>query len=126
MFNQSHALLRNHIERAIGVLKKRFPILKVGTLHPIENQVRIPAAAAVFHNLIRRYNGNEGWLDLDHQPHDPHHISPEDFVDVPAGGDEYGNDVNSLNNQTHQGNVIRDNIAMAMWNDYVHDHPNLA
>jgi hypothetical protein len=53
LFNHRHAVLRNHIERAIGVLKKRFPILKVGTLHPIENQVKIPAAAVVFHNLIR-------------------------------------------------------------------------
>uniref|UniRef100_J3MW83 Protein kinase domain-containing protein n=1 Tax=Oryza brachyantha TaxID=4533 RepID=J3MW83_ORYBR len=117
LFNQSYALLRNHIERAIGVLKKRFPILKVGTFHPIENQMRIPTAAAVFHNLIRGYNGDERWLD--HQPHDPHNISPENFVDVPDGDSEYNNDVSALNNQTQQGNVIRDAIAMAMWNDYV-------
>ncbi|XP_044357224.1 putative nuclease HARBI1 [Triticum aestivum] len=30
LFNHTHAILRNHIERSIGVLKKRFPILKVG------------------------------------------------------------------------------------------------
>ncbi|XP_034571864.1 protein ANTAGONIST OF LIKE HETEROCHROMATIN PROTEIN 1-like [Setaria viridis] len=54
LFNHRHAQLRNHIERAFGVLKKRFPILKVGTFHPIENQIKIPAAAAVFHNLIRK------------------------------------------------------------------------
>uniref|UniRef100_A0A0A8XZF6 Uncharacterized protein n=1 Tax=Arundo donax TaxID=35708 RepID=A0A0A8XZF6_ARUDO len=66
LFNHRHALLRNHIERAIGVLKKRFPILKVGTFHPIENQIKIPAAAVVLHNIIRSQNGEEAWLD--HQP----------------------------------------------------------
>ena len=63
LFNHRHALLRNHIERAIGVLKKRFQILKVGTHHPIESQIKIPAAAAVFHNIIRCLNGDENWLD---------------------------------------------------------------
>lgn len=28
LFNNRHAVLRNHIERAIGVLKKRFPSFK--------------------------------------------------------------------------------------------------
>jgi hypothetical protein len=37
LFNHHHAVLRNHIERAIGVLKKRFLILKVGTHHPMKN-----------------------------------------------------------------------------------------
>ena len=41
LLNHRHAILRNHIERAIGVLKKCSPILKVGRHHPIENQVKI-------------------------------------------------------------------------------------
>ncbi|CAD6339959.1 unnamed protein product [Miscanthus lutarioriparius] len=82
------------VERAIGVLKKRFPILKVGTHHPIENQVKIPAAAVVFHNLIRMLNGDEGWLD-----HQGSNISPEHFIDVPEGGNQYSNDVMSLSSQ---------------------------
>jgi len=52
LFNHRHALLRNHVERALGVLKKRFPILKVTTFHMLENQVKIPIAASIFHNLI--------------------------------------------------------------------------
>ena len=36
LFNHRHAQLRNHIERAFGVLKKQFPILKVGTHYPIK------------------------------------------------------------------------------------------
>ena len=84
LFNHRHALLRNHIERAIGVLKNRFPILKVGTFHPIESHIKIPAAAVAFHNIIRGQNGQEGWLD-----HQPAYIQPDDFVDVPEGGNNY-------------------------------------
>jgi hypothetical protein len=46
LFNHRHALLRNHVERALGVLKKRFHILKVAMFHTLENQVKIPMAAA--------------------------------------------------------------------------------
>ncbi|BAT16817.1 uncharacterized protein [Oryza sativa Japonica Group] len=114
LFNHRHAILRNHVERALGVLKKRFPILKVGTFHRIKNQVRIPAAAAVFHNMIRLLNGDEGWLD-----NQPDNIEPTNFVDLPEGDSEYQNDVPSLSNQMISGNNIRDMIAKKMWEDYV-------
>jgi hypothetical protein len=68
------------VERALGVLKKRFPILKVATFHMLENQVRIPIAAAIFHNLIRSLQGDEEWLD-----HQPDNIDPIHFVDLPSG-----------------------------------------
>jgi hypothetical protein len=90
LFNHCHAILCNHIERAFGVLKKRFVILKVGTFHPIENQIKIVAAATVFHNIIRGQNGQEGWLD-----HQPVYISPEDYVDVPETDENFPNEVES-------------------------------
>src|SRR6266498_4792236 len=105
LFNHRHALLRNHIERAIGVLKKRFQILKVGTHHPIESQIKIPAAAAVFHNIIRGLNGNEDWLDQQ-----PTYINPIDYVDLPDGDYNYQNDVESLSLQGHDGNALRNQI----------------
>jgi hypothetical protein len=58
LFNHRHAVLRNHIERLLGILKKRFSILNVGTFHPITNQVKILAAAAIFHNIIKMHNGD--------------------------------------------------------------------
>jgi len=108
--------LRNHIERSIGVLKKRFPILKVGTLHPIENQVKIPAAAVVFHNLIRMHHGDEGWLR-----NQPDNIPPDTFVAVYGGDNIYNNDVSSFNSQIENGNSQRDAIALSMWADYTHN-----
>jgi hypothetical protein len=108
LFNHRHAQLRNHIERAFGVLKKRFPILKVGTFHPIENQIKIPAAAIVFHNIIRGQNGDERWLD-----HQPNYISPSDFVELPDGDNNYPNEVESTD-----GSNLRDQIALQIWAAY--------
>ncbi|KAL6838216.1 hypothetical protein ACP4OV_031964 [Aristida adscensionis] len=80
LFNHRHAILRNHIERAIGVLKKRFTILKVGTHHPIKNQIKIVMAKessrAIWnsiyekglvdilleHNLNPKFKGQNGWV----------------------------------------------------------------
>ncbi|KAM0860738.1 hypothetical protein ACQ4PT_046348 [Festuca glaucescens] len=63
LFNHRRAVLRNHVERDWGILKKRFPILHVGAFHPIRNQIKIPAAAAVFHNIIKMRGGDEALLD---------------------------------------------------------------
>ena len=108
LFNHHHALLRNHVERALGVLKKRFPILKVATFHMLENQVKIPIATAIFHNLIRLLHGDEEWLD-----HQSDNIPPRDFVAVPAG-----DQLNDLNVGSVQGNALRDTIAKEMWVQY--------
>jgi hypothetical protein len=106
LFNHHHAILRNHVERALGVLKKHFPILKVATFHMLENQVKIPVGAVVLHNLIRSLNGDEVWL------YDkPVNISPENFVDLPNG--DQSNDQGSA-----EGNTLRDMIAQEMWVDY--------
>ncbi|TVU45982.1 hypothetical protein EJB05_05492, partial [Eragrostis curvula] len=106
LFNHRHALLRNHVERAIGVLKKRFPILKVQTFHTMENQAMIPVAAAVFHNLIRLLMGDEEWLD-----DQPDNINPASYIDVPSG--------DQISEQgSAEGNALRDTIAQQMWADY--------
>jgi hypothetical protein len=106
LFNHHHTLLRNHVERALGVLKKRFPILKVATFHTLENQVKIPMVVAIFHNLIRSLHGDEEWLD-----HQPDNIDPSNFVSLPSG--DQMNDPG-----TTQGNSLRDIIAQEMWTQY--------
>jgi hypothetical protein len=106
LFNHRHAKLRNHVERTLGVVKKRFPILKVATFHTLENQVKIPVAAAIFHNLIRALNGDEEWLD-----HQPDNINPTQFVALPSG--DQNNDPG-----TAEGNALRDSIAQEMWAQY--------
>jgi hypothetical protein len=110
LFNHHHELLRNHVERAFGVLKKRFPILKVATFHKLKNQVRIPIAAAIFHNIIKSLDGDEEWLD-----DQPDNINPSYSIALPDG--EQVNDPGGA-----QGNVLSDAIAQEMWVQYQHVH----
>ncbi|GJV94458.1 putative nuclease HARBI1 [Tanacetum coccineum] len=58
-FNHAHAKLRNVIERAFGVLKARFPILKSMPKFPLVKQRDITIACFAIHNFIR----NEGLSD---------------------------------------------------------------
>jgi hypothetical protein len=109
LFNHRHALMRNHVERVLGVLKKRFPILHVATFHQMRNQVKIPAAAAVLHNIIRMQHGDEEWLE-----HQEDIIPVADYVDLPTGDDNH-------EGHNHAGNALRDQIAMQMWNDFQHN-----
>ena len=109
LFNHRHVVLRNHIERLLGILKKRFPILHVATFHPMRNQVKIVAATANLHNIIRMQHGDEEWLE-----HQEDIIPPANYVDLPNGDDNHqGNN--------HAGNALRDQIAMQMWNDFQHN-----
>jgi hypothetical protein len=85
----------------------------VGTHHPIVSQIKIPAATTVFHNIIRGLNGDEGWLD-----EQPTYIQSSVHIDLPEGDGNYQNNVESLNLQDHDGSILRDQIAMQMWERY--------
>nr|XP_017219984.1 PREDICTED: uncharacterized protein LOC108197022 [Daucus carota subsp. sativus] len=52
-FNHAHARLRNVIERAYGVLKSRFPILKLMAPYPFSVQRDIVIACFAIHNFIK-------------------------------------------------------------------------
>jgi hypothetical protein len=106
--------MRNHVERVLGILKKRFSILNVGTFHQIENQVKIPAATAVFHNIIKMHGGDEEWLDNQEV-----NIDTATFLNLPNGDGDNLQENNALENNL-QGNILRDQIAWQMWNDYQH------
>ncbi|KAI3677762.1 hypothetical protein L6452_37030 [Arctium lappa] len=55
-FNHAHAQLRNVIERAYGILKARFPILKQMAPFPFTTQRNVVIACFAIHNFIRKYN----------------------------------------------------------------------
>ena len=55
-FNHAHAQLRNVIERAYGVLKARFPILREMAPYPFPVQRDIVIACVAVHNFIRKWN----------------------------------------------------------------------
>ncbi|KAK9056498.1 hypothetical protein SSX86_023860 [Deinandra increscens subsp. villosa] len=55
-FNHAHTQLRNVIERAYGVLKARFPVLKQMAPYPFPIQRDIVIACFAIHNFIRKWN----------------------------------------------------------------------
>uniref|UniRef100_A0ACD5Y6E0 Uncharacterized protein n=1 Tax=Avena sativa TaxID=4498 RepID=A0ACD5Y6E0_AVESA len=113
LFNLRHARLRNIIERIIGILKMRFPILKVATHYPIDTQVKIPLVAMVLHNIIRSQRGDEEWLKTQKM-----HIDPSKYVDVPTGDMTLRDDSTPSESRRKLGNALRDQIAKKMWADY--------
>jgi hypothetical protein len=54
LFNLRHASWRNAIERAFGVLKKRFPIIRSTTklTYSVDTQTEIILACCIIHNLM--------------------------------------------------------------------------
>ena len=110
-----HAQACNVIERAFGVLKRRFSVLTTPSEFSIQTQAEIVLACCVLHNLIR----------LQNDPND----DPE--------GDIYGNDdldngeptnttTNDTSEQTNrqrranrkEASEFRDRLAKAMWESY--------
>nr|XP_027093518.1 uncharacterized protein LOC113713911 [Coffea arabica] len=64
LFSRCHALIRNIIERAFGVLKKHFPILK-GPMqnYLIATQNNIVLACCALHNFLRDYVPNDEYFN---------------------------------------------------------------
>ena len=54
IFNQCHARLRNVIERAFGVVKAHFPILKRMAPYSFTTQTKIVMACFSIHNFLRQ------------------------------------------------------------------------
>ncbi|KAK6134848.1 hypothetical protein DH2020_031389 [Rehmannia glutinosa] len=106
LFNKRHSRLRNAIERAFGVLKGRFPILK-GPMprYSIRRQVNIVIACCVLHNWLRaNYQDDEYFRRAERGEFDP---------------DEAADDARQIPQQSQQDIVaqseFRDMLAASMW-----------
>lgn len=108
LFNLRHASLRNAIERAFGVLKKRFPIIASSTIptYSVEAQKKIIVACCILHNFL-----------IDKDP-DRHIIAQVD-AELANRANEPVDDVEGEDPQEMiRGEQVRDAIAAAMWRDY--------
>jgi hypothetical protein len=115
MFNYLHSSLRNVIERAFGVLKQKWRILKKLPSFSPEIQAQIIIACMALHNFIR----DSALRDDDFEKCDEN----EDYM--PVDEDEDGNegqqvvqvqddDVVLEEENEISMNTIRDNIANAL------------
>ena len=70
-YNHAHSKLRNVIERAFGVLKARFPILKTMPRFPLVTQRNIDISCFALHNFIRREGLSDEYFARYNEPNAP-------------------------------------------------------
>lgn len=117
LFNLRHAQLRNVIERAFGVLRRRFRILNTAPEYHLNIQSQLILVLCALHNFIRhRANGedDEFYRELDL----PLGGGDQDGEEAISGGSEESQlSANRLD--TREMILDRDQRATKMWIDYV-------
>ncbi|XP_050365458.1 protein ALP1-like [Argentina anserina] len=113
LFNLRHSKARNVIERAFGVLKKRWSILRIASFFDIRTQVRIINACCVLHNFIRIEKHNDPLLEAEE-----FHIL--DLVDreLAMRPIEINEEEVRTVEATNEWTAFRDRLAMDMFVDY--------
>lgn len=105
MFNMRHSKARNVIERAFGIMKMRWGILRSASYYPIKVQTRIIAVCFLLHNFIRsvmEVDPIEEILNQEISPGNEDDEAQENaYIEVVEG--------------TPVWNQKRDAIAQAMW-----------
>ena len=109
-FNHAHAQLRNVIERAYGVLKARFPILKQMTPFPFGVQRDVVIACFAVHNFIRKCN-----------IHDDIFMEFEENTTAPMQNEESGgqklHDIEWDSQSNQYMSTLRDQIATQLFSN---------
>ena len=110
IFNLRHASLRYVIERSFGVVKQRFPILNSMRKYPFDVQIDIVYACTALHNFIGVHQSIPDLYDAIDE-------SSVDGSDADDTGDDNGRNTDESSNRNLK--QWRDDIAIAMWNDYL-------
>ena len=109
LFNHRHASLRNIIERAFGVLKKRFPIIASGTEphYSFQTMTEIVIACCILHNFLMKVDPDEQLIA---------EVDRELLLNTTHVVDDHV--IQNQDEDYREGVILRDNIAAHMWADY--------
>ncbi|KAM6582817.1 hypothetical protein CsatB_009819 [Cannabis sativa] len=113
LFNYRHSSLRNVIERCFGVLKPRFPILKMMPPYKLSRQTLIVIACCTLHNFIRQRT------QYDHmfREWEEKELESEDNIEgCETSVSRY--EVNLSDESAAAMARVRDSIAQTMWTAY--------
>ncbi|GLT83173.1 hypothetical protein SLE2022_014780 [Rubroshorea leprosula] len=108
LFNLRHAALRNAIERAFGVLKRRFEILRGGTesFYGVRTQNLIILACCIIHNFLMGVDPDEELIaEVDMELR-----NQENLQQTRTSREE--------EEDASRGEMLRDVIAADMWHNY--------
>lgn len=112
LFNLRHSSLRNAIERAFGVLKKRFEILSSSTepTYGIRAQKQFVIACCILHNYLMTIDPDEDLIAEVDSELANQNVSHDNYQATRSDSEE-----------TAHGELIRDTLANQMWIDYQND-----
>ena len=112
LFNFMHSSVRNVIERAFGVLKARFHILKDIPNYPWRRQMLIPHACCALHNYIRMEDRADNLFT----------IYGQDYLEFPGESSSVVREGFEGSNLDLTDNMemlhVRDSIANSLWDKY--------
>ena len=111
LFNLRHSSLRTTIERVFGVVKNRFPILRMPHGYSLTTQQDIVIACCTLHNHIVMHSAGDPMLETIS-------IGTNSRIDPPLTSTRNIETVPRWNRNTWHS--FRDSITEQMWNDYVH------
>ncbi|XP_073298704.1 uncharacterized protein [Primulina huaijiensis] len=81
-FNWRHSQARNIIERAFGLLKKRWAILRSPSFYPLAVQNQIILACILLHNFIRNQMPDDPLDENDYDVGSPVHDTHNDYISI--------------------------------------------
>ena len=109
-YSYAHSSLRNVVERAFGVLKEKWRMMKIVPSFPIAKQSKIIVACMALHNFIRERDDEDA--DFMRFANDEYYVregeSSNDHTNFTADNDDVPSDANM--------NAFRDRLAHALYN----------
>ncbi|XP_057766287.1 uncharacterized protein LOC130986779 isoform X2 [Salvia miltiorrhiza] len=108
LFNLRHTRARNVIERAFGIMKMRWGILRSTTYYPIKVQIRLIMACFIINNFIR----SQMTVDPIEQAFD-NLPNENEFIET-----DHGDHIDAVEPSV-EWTAHRDTIAQSMWQQYL-------
>lgn len=109
LFNLRHAQMRNVVERSIGLLKRRFKVIRMSQLEfQLASACKVIYACIAIHNFIRRYATDDDFAGENDSDNEDDNNNDNEV------------DLNERNNQRRMqaGKAWRDSIALNLFNQY--------
>ncbi|KAK2650773.1 hypothetical protein Ddye_018262 [Dipteronia dyeriana] len=130
LFNLRRTSLGNAIERAFGVLNKRFPIIGSTTEpnYSADTQSSITLACCILHNYLMGVDPDESLIEEVDKKISNEFVESEEVDDAPINVDENHFEVYNnymiVDEDATRGEFVRDALAIEMWRDCINLNEN--
>lgn len=125
VFNERHKVLHRAVDRALGALKERFPILLSAPPYPLQTQVKLVIAACALHNYVRLEKPDDFVFRM---------FEEDTLLAETTEEEDRGMALEEEENEGHEHGLfgpeevedslrLRDEIASNLWNHYVQNLP---